>query len=42
MKHESTDTIVVSLLKEAVESEGCHLTVSTLPFEPLRMKRSGS
>lgn len=26
MKHESTDTIVVSLLKEAVESEGCHLS----------------
>ena len=26
MKYESTDTIVVSLLKEAVESEGCHLS----------------
>jgi phage tail tube protein FII len=25
MNYESTDTIAVSLLKEAVESEGCHL-----------------
>jgi len=26
MKYESSDTIVVSLLKEAVESEGCRLS----------------
>ena len=26
MKYESADTIVVSLLKEAVESEGCNLS----------------
>ena len=25
MNYESTDTIVVNLLKEAVESEGCHV-----------------
>ena len=26
MKDESSDTIVASLLKEAVESKGCHLS----------------
>ena len=26
MNYESSDTIVVKLLKEAVESEGCHLS----------------
>ena len=40
MKHESTDTIVVSLLKEAVESEGCHL--SEVDLENLIIKVNGS
>ena len=39
MKHESTDTIVVSLLKEAVESEGCHL--SEMDLENLIIKVNG-
>ena len=40
MKHESTDTIVVSLLKEAVESEGCHL--SEVDLENLIIKVNGT
>ena len=39
MKHEFTDKIVVSLLKEAVESEGCHL--SEVDLENLIIKVNG-
>ena len=40
MNHESTDTIVVSLLKEAVESEGCNL--SEVDLENYVLKVNGS
>ena len=39
MKYESSDTIVVNLLKEAVESEGCHL--SEVDLENLVIKVNG-
>ena len=39
MKYDSSDTIVVSLLKEAVESEGCHL--SDVDLENLVIKVNG-
>jgi hypothetical protein len=39
MKCESSDTIVVNLLKEAVESEGCHL--SEVDIENLVIKIDG-
>ncbi len=39
MKYESSDTIVVNLLKEAVESEGCHL--SEVDIENLVIKIDG-
>ncbi len=39
MTYESSDTIVVKLLKEAVESEGCHL--SEVDIENLVIKVNG-
>ena len=39
MNYESSDTIVVNLLKEAVESEGCHL--SEVDIEKLVIKVNG-
>ena len=39
MKYDSSDTIVISLLKEAVESEGCHL--SDVDLENLVIKVNG-
>ena len=39
MKYESSDTIVVNLLKETVESEGCHL--SEVDIENLVIKVDG-
>jgi hypothetical protein len=39
MKDESSETIVVSLLKEAVESQGCHL--SAVDLDNLVIKVNG-
>ncbi|MGD1975846.1 MAG: hypothetical protein PVH37_06990 [Desulfobacterales bacterium] len=39
MNHQSTDTIVINLIKEAVESEGCELSVVDL--ENLTIKVNG-
>ena len=39
MNYKSKDEIMVTLLKEAVESEGCHL--AELDFENLSIKVNG-
>ncbi len=39
MKYQSSDSIVLSMLKEAVESEGCHL--SEVDLENLFIKVNG-
>ena len=40
MKYESADTIVVSLLKEAVESEGCNLSEEDLETHVIKVNGS--